>query len=147
MKHSTLLDAERKARAAESLVIKKIAPGQPGSKRWQAKYGEALLCVRYRALPGTHKRLTTVEIVVDEREFAPLSSGAPADAHASQGHEPRPPLGHTLMPVRVGWQERAVQQSVKAAGGKWDPKECVWMLRYDQIKALGLEGRVVGYAY
>ena len=47
-------------------VIKKIDPQAPGARRWAAAYGEKLVCVRYRLDPQRQRRLTTVEIVVDE---------------------------------------------------------------------------------
>ena len=47
-------------------VVKKIDPQAPGARRWAAAYGEKLGCVRYRLDPQRQRRLTTVEIVVDE---------------------------------------------------------------------------------
>lgn len=48
-------------------VTKKLLPGAPGTKRFKKKYGRRLVCVRYRKDPENERRLTTVEIVVDER--------------------------------------------------------------------------------
>ena len=36
-----------------------------------------------------------------------------------------------------------MQQRVKDAGGKWNPKEAVWELPYGQVVALGLTARIV----
>jgi hypothetical protein len=44
-----------------------LKPGQKGTRRLTARYGEALLCVRYRYDEIRGVRLKTVEIIVDER--------------------------------------------------------------------------------
>ena len=50
------------------------------------------------------------------------------------------------MALQVTAREREVQQQVKAAGGKWNPRELVWELPYGQVVALGLTGRIVAKA-
>ena len=45
-------------------VIKKMKPGDPGTKRLLAKYGEQLVCVRYRNDRQNQRRLTTIELIV-----------------------------------------------------------------------------------
>lgn len=54
-------------RGKESVVLKKLSPEAPGAKRLAARYGAALLCVRYREDSQSGKRLTTVELIVDQR--------------------------------------------------------------------------------
>jgi hypothetical protein len=44
-----------------------LKPGQDGTKRLVEKYGDALLCVRYRFDEVRGVKLKTVEIVVDEK--------------------------------------------------------------------------------
>jgi hypothetical protein len=44
-----------------------LKPGQKGTRRLLDKYGEALICVRYRYDEVRDVRLKTVEIIVDER--------------------------------------------------------------------------------
>ena len=46
-----------------------MIPGQPGTKKWLEKYGDALICVRYRDDHQSQRRLKTIELVV---ESAPL---------------------------------------------------------------------------
>jgi hypothetical protein len=48
-----------------------------------------------------------------------------------------------LVALQVAAQEREVRQQVKAAGGKWNPKDVVWELPYGQAVALGLTARIV----
>ena len=59
--------------------------------------------------------------------------------------EPPPPQWpeDTVVALQVAAPEREVRQQVKAAGGKWNPKEMVWELRYGQVVALGLTARIV----
>jgi len=45
-----------------------LKPGQKGKKKLVAKYGQRLLCVRYRCDEILKKRFRTVEIVADERD-------------------------------------------------------------------------------
>lgn len=52
-------------------------PGQNGTKELQAKYGDQLVCVRYRYDKIKKKRFKTIELIIDEKEWIP-SSGAPA---------------------------------------------------------------------
>jgi hypothetical protein len=47
-------------------VIKTLRPGQPGTKRFVKKFGNRLVCVRYRVNQNRRVRSTTVELLVDE---------------------------------------------------------------------------------
>ena len=44
-----------------------LKPGQKGTKRLVERFGDALLCVRYRYDENRGVRLKTVEIVVEEK--------------------------------------------------------------------------------
>lgn len=44
-----------------------LKPGQNGTRRLVEKYGDALLCVRYRYDELRDVRLKTVQIIVEER--------------------------------------------------------------------------------
>jgi hypothetical protein len=43
-----------------------LAPGQNGTKKLARRFGERLICVRYRYDEVTKRRFKTVELVVDE---------------------------------------------------------------------------------
>ena len=107
-------------RAAGAVVIKKLAPGAAGTRRWLARFGSALVCVRYRQDASRNRRYTTVELVVDERPGNPSCSL-----------------------VRIGYQETLLRQQVKAAGGAWDAQRKLWSLPRTAIRSLDLEERVV----
>lgn len=56
----------------------KLAPGQKGTKRLHEQYEERLLCVRYRYDDQLHKRLKTVELIVEETAWTPPPARVPA---------------------------------------------------------------------
>ena len=101
-----------------------LAPGQKGTKKLLNRYGPQLLCVRYRYDEQLRKRFTTVEIIVEESAWSP----------------PEPP---TIVGVRVALQETALQRQIKQAGGRWNARQRVWEMSYDQAMALGLSSRIV----
>lgn len=47
-------------------VIKTLKPGDSGTKRLSARYGDRLVCVRYRKDEDQNRRYTTVELIVGE---------------------------------------------------------------------------------
>ena len=103
-----------------------LQPGQSGTKEMVEQYGDRLVCVRYRYDATRRRRFKTVELIVEEAPWEPQL--AP----------------ETLMTIQVEVDERSVQQQVKQAGGRWLPERKVWVLRHDQVQALGLTPRVVG---
>jgi hypothetical protein len=48
-----------------------LAPGQKGAKKFLERYGEQLVCVRYRHDEQRRNRFTTVEVVVEESDWSP----------------------------------------------------------------------------
>ncbi len=104
----------------DSLVLKKLAPGVPGARRLAARFGDALVCVRYREDADGARRFTTVELVVETR--------------------PLPP-GEQL--VRIAFEEAELRARVKQAGGTWDPKRKLWRLPRAIVRKLKLTSRVI----
>jgi hypothetical protein len=104
-------------------VEQTLRPGQRGTRRFVDRYGDRLVCVRYRADTERQRRVTTVELVVDDRAW-----------------RPRP---DTVVGVRVVWGEADVARRVKRAGGTWDGQRKVWRLRAGAVRRLGLLERMV----
>jgi hypothetical protein len=83
-------------------------PGQHGTREHVEKYGDKLICVRYRYDAATQRRYKTIEIIVDEAPWAPRSDAAqgvsdiPEPPRAPQG-EPGPAADATEGP-RAGPQ-------------------------------------------
>jgi hypothetical protein len=115
--------------AADTRVLKKIAPGQPGSKSLLAKYGDRLLCVRYRECEASKTALTTVELIVDERAI-------PEWRIRTRSRD------DSLVGVHVGYPEAELRARVKAAGAKWDSEACLWRMPRSLAQTLGLVARV-----
>ena len=106
-----------------------LKPGQKGTKKLLKRYGDQLVCVRYRYDPQTKKRYKTVELIVEEVDWeikSPL------------------PDAKTKVLIRVNWGETGVGIKVKQAGGVWDPEKKVWEIEYGQVERLGLTERIVG---
>ena len=115
-------------------VIKKMQPGQPGTKRYIRQYGESLICVRYRRDAANARRLTTVELIVDEgfyqRETNPIIKAM----------YPNP---NRNVYVRVGYEESVLRMQIKTAGARWVAEKKLWQMRYRDAHKLGLKDRIV----
>jgi len=106
---------------------KKLKPGQPGTKKLLDQYGGRLLCVRYRYDAQRGRSIKTAEIIVEESEWHPRRKRIKPEQ---------------IVGVRVGFREYALQQEIKKAGGKWNPRDRLWEMRYDQATKLGLTERI-----
>lgn len=87
-------------RARAGAVVKKLAPGAPGTRRLLQRYGSTLVCVRYReveAPDGANRRQTTIELVIDERPTKPRDAW-----------------------LRIAYGETELRRAVRQAGGTWD---------------------------
>ncbi|HDQ45353.1 MAG TPA: hypothetical protein ENN17_07655 [bacterium] len=107
---------------------KTLMPGEPGTRLATDKYGERLLCVRYRIDQNTLRKYKTVELI--EAEVHPIRKTG------------RTPVNKKLR-IRIHPKEVHLRRVVKAAGGKWDAEKQAWILPYREIKNLGLEKRIV----
>ncbi len=111
-------------------VEKTLQPGAPGTLKYAERFGERLVCVRHRRDNVRGRRITTAEVVVNERPFPPTSLHWPANP-------PRKLL------VRIAFDESALSRAVKEAGGRWLPDLKLWELPREQVLKLDLEGRIV----
>ncbi len=110
--------------AAGTSAIKRPLPGAPGTKRRLERFGDALLCVRYRHDPLLNRRLATVELIVEERPAKPEKTAW----------------------IRVAYGETDLRRHSKEAGATWHPDRKLWLLPLKTIKSLNLETRMVGEA-
>lgn len=105
-----------------------LKPGQKGTKRLVEKYGDSLICVRYRYDRLRGVRLRTVEIVEEEKTDNPLARLWDGD----------------IVPVIVSFTEKTLRGRLKAGGGRWDPTEKPWRVPYGSIRGdAELEERIV----
>lgn len=115
-------------------VTKTINAGGPGTKRYQKQYGGNLVCVRYRKDEAGKRRLTTVEIIVDDTPLQPPRRKA--SKTTATGNSQR-------VLLRIGFEEEELRERIKQAGGWWLPKERLWRLPFQAVEALNLHSRVV----
>ena len=104
-----------------------LKPGQKGTKRLTDKYGDDLVCVRYRYDAESRQRLKTVELVVERSDWIPPPPRYAADS---------------LVPLHIEGYEKELQAKAKAAGGRWNPEKQLWFVQYGKIIGTQLEKHI-----
>ena len=112
-----------------------LQPGQKGTKRLSKKFGDRLVCVRYRQDTATGRKFKTVELIYEELQ-------ASKERYPSQS-EPSRRNPDDMLAIRIEYWETDLRSRVKDAGGIWRPRQKLWELHRDVVLALGLEERVV----
>ena len=102
-----------------------LKPGQDGTKRLVEKYGDKLLCVRYRYDELRGVKLKTVELIVDEK---PLQSPRFRD--------------DDMVPVSVAFEETELRELLKKMRARWEPQIKMWFAPYRLIRGTALEARI-----
>jgi hypothetical protein len=110
------------------IASKKLHPHQPGAAKYLARYGDSLVSVRYRYDAEHKKRQITVELVVDERHWEKDVKRIPSNR---------------IVKVKILFRETELRLLARSVGGKWDSEKKVWELKYGEVRALGLEKRIV----
>ena len=112
-------------------VKKKLQPGNNGTKRHQLRYGDDLVCVRYREDAENNVQYTTVEIIVDQRPLrkAPATAWQPGD--------------DDLVGVSMDFQEGYLRRLGIEYGAQWNAKRQVWEMPYGTAVQLNLRKWVV----
>ena len=106
-----------------------LRPGDEGTGKLVAKYGDRLVCVRYRYDSKSRTHYKTVELIEEAKPEVP---GCAKD--------------FTEVAVRIGFQEEELRERVKAAGAKWDVLNKTWIMRFEDAQALDLQDRIQGSA-
>jgi len=104
-----------------------LQPGQSGTKKLVERYGDNLVCVRYRYDDEKMTMFKTIEIIVDSKPWNAETKKIPKNK---------------IMSIRIAIDELELRNRVKAAGGKWDPKRQVWQISYEKVTELGLSDRI-----
>ena len=91
-----------------------LKPGQKGTKRLVARYGDQLVRVRYRYDPERNMRYTTVELIVDRIAWTPSKIFDRLDQS-------------DLVRVKVFYRE-AARTKVWNTGGRWLKERKLWEL-------------------
>lgn len=107
-----------------------LAPGQNGTKKLLARYGERLLRVRYRYDAACGVRHKTVELIVETIPWNPRRRNA--------RREPE-----DMVAIRLAFSETALRERIKAAGAIWRSQHRLWEVDWKTVRELGLQDRVV----
>ena len=107
-----------------------LAPGQNGTKKLCATYGDRLICVRYRYDKTRGVRHKTVELIVETTPWTPRAR--------VPRREPNDMVG-----VRISYYDTALRERIKNAGGIWRPRHRLWEIDWKTVRELGLQNRVV----
>jgi len=100
-----------------------LKPGRPGTRDLVEKYGEQLVCVRYRYDDELGIRYKTVELIVDEKPWKPRTSQyRPTD----------------LVHVKVEPHESQLRSALKLLGGRYHPSSDTWLIAHAALTALRL---------
>lgn len=101
-----------------------LKPGQHGTKALTKKYGDSLVCVRFRYDPEKGQRYKTVELIIGQSDWTP------------------PPVrfSHdTLVPLRIKATDMAARNKAKSAGVRWNPEKQLWFVSYGNVVGTALE--------
>lgn len=112
-------------------------PGEPGTQKLVAKYGDRLVSVRYRYDPQTQKRYKTVELIIAEEDWQPAKPMPREDK--PQAERPTTPI----VPVRIHYTEKDLQRQIKAIGGTWNANKKLWYAPEAYVRRIGLTKRIV----
>jgi hypothetical protein len=100
-----------------------LPAGANGTKRLVERYGDRLICVRYRYDRERRVRMKTVELIEEEAPWLPPDA---------------------LYLVKIDWEETELQVRVKTAGATWDRQRRRWRMSPELVRALNLLPRVTG---
>ena len=115
-------------------VVKTLRPGVNGTKKFLQQYGESLVAVRYRRDRQRKRQLTTIELVIDERD-------PPDPRFCRNGELSRQRV--QMVSVKLDFDELDLRQAVKRCEARWDREKKVWWLKREDAVALRLLDRVV----
>ncbi|MBF0102441.1 MAG: hypothetical protein HQK77_16175 [Desulfobacterales bacterium] len=107
---------------------RKILPGQAGTKSLMEKYGDDLICVRYKYDEKDMVRIKTVELLVEKSTWI---KNIKKDSK------------NKVIGVKIDYAEMELRAKVREAGGKWNRTKKVWELPMADIVMLNLESRIV----
>jgi hypothetical protein len=103
-------------------VGKTMQVDTPGALKLTRKYGDALICVRYRMSPDGSERITTIELEVDrvivQRKANPVVS------------------------VKIYASESKLTAMAKAKGARFNAKTRLWRMHKNDALSIGLGQRI-----
>jgi hypothetical protein len=113
------------AQLARSHVVKRMQPGQAGALKLARRFGDSMVCVRYRQDAGQTHRYTTVELVIDD---APIQ---------------RSKREQELVAVFIDFKDVQTQRAAREHAAKWDNKARVWLMPRHIARRLNLLDKII----
>ena len=104
-------------------------PGQGGTKKLVQRFGERLVCVRYRYDEEKRCRHKTVELIMESVPWDPS-----ARRPRRQDEE--------MIAVRIGYPESELRERAKRLGALWRPAHKLWEITWRDAKRLGIADRI-----
>jgi hypothetical protein len=133
-------------------------PGQRGTLKLVERFGDRLICVRYRDRQGwreveqcrsncrydakAQKRYKTAEIVIEETRWLPPPPRPDAPRPELKVDYVDEPPAQTEVGVKIFFREDKLREQIKAAGGRWLKQDKLWQLPFETAVSLGLEHRI-----
>lgn len=117
-------------------------PGQRGTQKLVAHYGDRLLCVRYRYDAKAGKRYKTIELIIDETAWTPPPQHENSYRPEIKVDQAEKQPVRREVGVKVFFRENELREQVKAAGGRWAKSDKLWQLPYETAISLGLKHRI-----
>jgi hypothetical protein len=87
--------------------------GNRGTKKMVDKYGDRLICVRYRYDEKSRKHYKTVDLIEEIVDWHPQDPV---------------PTNNTLVEIKIDWEEFDLRKKVKERGGIWNSGRKVWRI-------------------
>ena len=103
-------------------VSKTMQADARGALKLSRKFGEALVCVRYRVSPDGHQRLTTIELEVERVDVQRRANPS--------------------VSVKIYPSETKLAARAKSKGAWFNAETRLWRMRQNDALALGLHKRV-----
>jgi len=94
----------------------------PGAIKLTRKYGDSLVCVRYRVSPDGSQRITTIELEIDRVDIQRKSN--------------------PIVTVKIYASETKLITMAKAKGARFNAKTRLWRMHRNDAQALGLNNRI-----
>ncbi len=107
-----------------------LRPGDKGTRKLLARFGERLVRVRYLYDAQNRRRLKTVELIVQSVPWEPRVRKLRR-------------RDDDIVPVRIAWRETELRERAKRLGGVWRPAQKIWELRWGDARRLGISDRIV----
>lgn len=107
-----------------------LRPGQKGTHKLLARFGDRLVRVRYLYDAEAGRRYKTVELIVSSVPWRPRL------------RNPRR-RDDDIIAVRIAFHETDLRERAKRLGAVWRPAQRIWEITWRDAKRLGIADRIV----